>query len=60
MSCFSSEQSHKLEIRNPTQPLLISNPRAKELRGGEKKPVWLVPELCLITGLDDQQRTNME
>lgn len=53
-------QKYKLEIRNPTQPLLISNPRARDLRGGEAKPAWLVPELCFITGMDEQQRTDMK
>lgn len=57
---FLFAQKYKLEIINPTQPLLISNPRARDLRGGEQRPAWLVPELCYITGLDEQQRNNME
>lgn len=46
-------------IRDPRQPLLISNPRDKELRGGQRQPAWLVPELCRITGLNQEQRSNM-
>lgn len=46
-------------IKDPGQPLLISRPKARDLRGGESKEVWLVPELCLITGLDDRQRNDM-
>ncbi|XP_055301772.1 protein piwi-like [Sitodiplosis mosellana] len=55
---YYSEKYH-IEIRDDSQPLLISQPRAKDLRGGEQKPAWLVPELCRITGLDDRQRTDM-
>lgn len=46
-------------IRDARQPLLISNPKERELRGGQRQPAWLVPELCRITGLDMDQRGNM-
>lgn len=57
---FNYLQRHNTEIKDISQPLLISQPRASDLRGGERKPVWLVPELCRITGLDERQRTDMK
>ena len=33
------------------QPLLISNPKAKDKRGGNDKPIRLIPELCSLTGI---------
>lgn len=49
-----------MEIKDDQQPLLISKPKEKDLRGGEQKMVWLVPELCRITGLDERQRSDMK
>lgn len=49
-----------MEIKDDQQPLLISKPKEKDLRGGEQKMVWLVPEFCRITGLDERQRSDMK
>jgi aubergine len=35
-------------IRDQGQPMLVSNPKAKDIRDGRNKPVWLVPELCNV------------
>ncbi|CAL1531948.1 unnamed protein product [Lymnaea stagnalis] len=47
-----------LEITDPDQPLLISRPTEKDLRRGEKQMVRIIPELCVLTGLDDKLRSN--
>lgn len=51
-------QKHKKKIRDLKQPLLISKPKDKNMRGGDDRPVWLVPELCYVTGLSEQQRND--
>ncbi|XP_059092216.1 piwi-like protein Siwi [Tigriopus californicus] len=48
---------HGLTI-NPKQPLLISQPRDRDIRGGKNDLCILVPELCKMTGLSDDQRNN--
>ena len=40
------------------QPLLLSNPKRREMRQGQTEPFWLVPELCNMTGLSDEMRNN--
>ena len=40
------------------QPLLISMPKERDIRGGRAEPVSLIPELCFMTGLADEQRNN--
>ena len=42
----------------PRQPLLVSRPTEKDIRGGKKTPCNLIPELCRLTGLDDTMREN--
>nr|ALI93846.1 Piwi [Holothuria glaberrima] len=51
------EKQYERKITDPTQPLLMSLPKAKqtaEARG----PILLVPELCLMTGLSEEMRSN--
>ena len=46
-------------LRDLKQPLIISNPPLKEQRmGGNTGPLFLVPELCFMTGLSEEQRAN--
>ena len=40
------------------QPLLLSNPKRREMRQGQTEPFWLVPELCNMTGLSEDMRNN--
>lgn len=43
------------------QPMLVSNPKAKDVRGlqgGEARPVLLVPELCRCTGITDTMKSD--
>ena len=45
-------------IRDLKQPLIISVPPLREQRSGNTGPVFLVPELCNMTGLSEEQRAN--
>ena len=51
---------YKMMISDVAQPILIHNPN-KKLRStniqGDKE-IWLVPELCYMTGLTDAQRDS--
>lgn len=49
---------YKIDIRDPQQPLLESLPKQSDIRRGFDKPSILVPELCHLTGLSDDQRSN--
>lgn len=37
-------------IRDLNQPLLLSQPKARDRRAGQEGPIILVPELCYTTG----------
>ena len=53
------KEHHQVDITDLTQPMLLS--RVKPRRGDliqEAKLVALVPELCYITGLTDEERNN--
>lgn len=53
-------QQYQIEIHDVGQPLLISKLKERSLRGGAQGgPIWLVPELCRMTGLSEQQRSNI-
>ena len=41
-----------------SQPLLISLPSAKDKRQGRLLPHRLVPEFCVVTGVDEAMRTD--
>ncbi|XP_050436939.1 piwi-like protein Siwi [Adelges cooleyi] len=46
-------------IKGGRQPMLISkNKKSVRQMGGEEAIVYLVPELCVMTGLTDQMRNN--
>ena len=48
-------------IRDLKQPLIISVPPLREQRtGGNTGPLYLVPELCNMTGLSEEQRANFK
>ncbi|KAK9504492.1 hypothetical protein O3M35_010814 [Rhynocoris fuscipes] len=49
---------YQIKIRNKNQPLLISRPKARDIRGGRNNNVMLIPELCCMTGLTDDMRNN--
>nr|AEI25513.1 aubergine [Nilaparvata lugens] len=47
-----------LKIQDSRQPLLVSRPKARDERGGRDGPIFLVPELCRMTGITDEMRNN--
>ncbi|CAO1306056.1 unnamed protein product [Diamesa serratosioi] len=52
------KKRYNIEIFDVKQPLLISKPRARELRAGQSELIALIPELCNVTGLTDEMRKN--
>eukprot|EP00092_Neocalanus_flemingeri_P037390 GFUD01040714.1.p1 GENE.GFUD01040714.1~~GFUD01040714.1.p1 ORF type:complete len:911 (-),score=265.15 GFUD01040714.1:184-2916(-) len=52
------EGKYNRTIRDGQQPLLVSMPTLREKRSGVNGPVLLIPELCFMTGLSDEQRAN--
>nr|WOZ50368.1 piwi [Sogatella furcifera] len=47
------------KIRDGRQPMLVSRPKARDERGGRgDQPIYLVPELCRMTGITDDMRNN--
>ncbi|KAF0309225.1 Piwi-like protein Siwi [Amphibalanus amphitrite] len=51
------QEKHNITV-SMDQPLLLSNPKRREMRQGQTEPFWLVPELCNMTGLSDEMRNN--
>ncbi|XP_022902156.1 piwi-like protein Siwi [Onthophagus taurus] len=47
-------------IRDKGQPMLVSRSKAREIRSGMPETVYLVPELCTMTGLTNSQRSNFQ
>lgn len=51
-------QKYNKTIIDLKQPLLVSNLKEKDIRGGQADKIILVPELCRATGLTEDMRTN--
>lgn len=51
---------YKQNIRQLTQPLLLSRPSRRDVNRGDVEPIYLIPELCGMTGLSDDQRYNLK
>nr|CAD7430757.1 unnamed protein product [Timema monikensis] len=49
---------YQINITQPKQPMLVSRSKPRELRAGMSELVYLVPELCRMTGLTDEMRAN--
>ncbi|XP_065207417.1 piwi-like protein Siwi [Planococcus citri] len=47
-------------IRDHNQPLLITRSNARARRSGAAELVYLIPELCIMTGLTDEMRSNYQ
>lgn len=45
-------------IRDMKQPMLISKPKARDVRDAREQILFLVPELCRLTGLTDKMRSD--
>jgi len=52
------ETRYNKKITDVKQPLIISMPKVREERSGVSGPIYLIPELCNMTGLSDEQRAN--
>ncbi|XP_063601294.1 piwi-like protein Siwi [Penaeus indicus] len=51
------EKTYQVKIKDPYQPLLLSKPRKRDLRRGQGN-IYLIPELCVPTGLSDDMRSD--
>lgn len=49
-------QRYGCRIRDHNQPLLITRSNARARRSGAPELVYLIPELCVMTGLTDEMR----
>uniref|UniRef100_T1IRX1 Uncharacterized protein n=1 Tax=Strigamia maritima TaxID=126957 RepID=T1IRX1_STRMM len=52
------KQHYNLSVEDPGQPLLMSKPKVKDLKRGDVTIRYLVPEFCVMTGLDDEKRAD--
>lgn len=52
------KQHWNIQIRDMDQPLLITKPTERDVRGGKKENIFLIPELCTITGLSEEARSD--
>jgi len=53
-------ERYQVTIKDPNQPLIMSMPKRSERRAGQEGPIYLVPEICYMTGLSDEQRANFK
>lgn len=53
-------EKHKKNITDRRQPLLISRSTKRQERAGQTEFFALVPELCCLTGFDDEMRNNQQ
>lgn len=51
---------YNINIRVKSQPMLVSMSKPREIRAGLPDKLYLVPELCQMTGLTDAQRDNFQ
>ncbi|XP_037960636.1 protein aubergine-like [Teleopsis dalmanni] len=50
---------YNLIITDTSQPMLISKPTNKNIRGGQEEFISLIPEFTRATGITDHMRTNV-
>ncbi|XP_058801648.1 piwi-like protein Siwi [Phymastichus coffea] len=46
-------EKYQIQIKDMNQPLLVSKSKMRDRRAGKDEIVFLIPELCRITGLTD-------
>ncbi|XP_073981992.1 piwi-like protein Siwi isoform X3 [Rhodnius prolixus] len=51
---------YDLRIKNLDQPMIVSRAKPREIRAGMTENIFLVPELCRLTGLTDDMRSNFQ
>lgn len=52
------QKEYQVTVRDPHQPLLLSRPRKRDLRRGQKGNIYLIPELCVATGVSQAMRSD--
>ncbi|GFY37292.1 piwi-like protein 1 [Trichonephila inaurata madagascariensis] len=54
------KKQYDITIQDLNQPLLLCRSKEKEIRGGASvsKTVYLIPELCCMTGITDSMRSD--
>ncbi|XP_077548297.1 piwi-like protein 1 [Haemaphysalis longicornis] len=52
------QEHYGKSIQDANQPLLVCRPKEKDRRAGRNENTFLVPELCMLTGLTDEMRAN--
>ena len=52
------QEKYDKNITDGGQPLLVAKATLRDRRAGAEGPVYLVPELCFMTGLTEEQRSN--
>ena len=50
------KKHYDITIKNEKTPMLISRPSRRDVNRGDCLPIYLVPELCAMTGLTDDMR----
>ncbi|XP_074600313.1 piwi-like protein Siwi [Brevipalpus obovatus] len=55
---YYKEQYPGVTIREPRQPMLVVMPSTRDKRAGRTDPIYLVPELCTLTGVTDDMRKD--
>ncbi|KAH8341382.1 hypothetical protein KR059_005676 [Drosophila kikkawai] len=56
--CDYYKKRYNITIRDLKQPLVVSRPTERNIRGGEDKLIMLIPELARATGMTDNMRSN--
>ena len=52
------KKHHNIDIKDMQQPLLFSKPAPTGVRRRENRIIALIPELCQLTGIQDDLRAN--
>ncbi|KAL1459159.1 hypothetical protein WDU94_011166, partial [Cyamophila willieti] len=52
------QKKYNITIRNRNQPMLMHKSKPRDIRAGMAELIYLVPELCYLTGLSDEMRNN--
>ena len=53
-------KKYGLNIGDRNQPMIVSNPRKRDVNKGITNKIYLVPSLCNMTGLSNEMRKNFQ
>lgn len=52
-------RSHwNVEVQDPNQPMIVHRPKPRRGESTSEEVIYLIPELCVTTGLTDEMRAN--